>query len=333
MRDLVYTNPVWPGYFADPFVWRCNDEYFAIGTGENEAEGIAEVSDNPTIFPLLRSPDLVHWREAGTALVRPDAAFGASFWAPEVVFEGGRWLLYYSVGHEDRLHQIRVAESELPLGPYRDVAGLTDPSDCAFAIDPHPFRDVDGRWYLFHARDFLDCGDGSDGAHRAGTALVVHPLQSMTKLADEGRVVARARWSWQRFAANRPMYGRLLDWHTLEGPCVVRRDGRYWCFYSGGCWQTESYGVDYVVADSVLGPWSDDGGGQGPRVLRTMPNRVIGPGHCSVVEAPDGEPLLVYHAWGPDRQARRMCIDALVFGPVGPRSAGPSWTERALHAA
>ena len=30
----TYTNPVWPGYFADPFVLRVGKEYFAYGTGE-----------------------------------------------------------------------------------------------------------------------------------------------------------------------------------------------------------------------------------------------------------------------------------------------------------
>ena len=31
---LRYQNPVWPGYFADPFVLRHGDEYFAYGTAE-----------------------------------------------------------------------------------------------------------------------------------------------------------------------------------------------------------------------------------------------------------------------------------------------------------
>jgi len=44
------------------------------------------------------------------------------------------------------------------------------------------------------------------------------------------------------------MYGRVWDWHTLEGPFVRKHDGRYYCFYSGGRWETESYGVDYGVA-------------------------------------------------------------------------------------
>lgn len=328
---VPYTNPVHGEYFADPYVWWSGDAYCAVGTGPAEAAGTVGGASGPTVFPLLRSSDLVSWRAAGHALVRPDPSLGDAYWAPEVVQADGRWFLYYSVGHGDARHQLRVAASDDALGPYEDVAALTDPERVPFAIDPHPFRDADGRWYLFHARDFLDRRDERGRVVRAGTALVVHPLLGMTALAPEGRTVARARFDWQRFAADRPMYGRVFDWHTLEGPCVVLRDGRYYCLYSGGCWQTETYGLDYVVAESVLGPYSDEGSEAGPRVLRTVPGKVLGPGHCSVVTGPDGKTAyVVYHAWGPDRGARRMCIDELVFTPEGPRSPGPTWTERKL---
>jgi arabinan endo-1,5-alpha-L-arabinosidase len=326
MRSAAYCNPVHPDYFADPFVWRCGDEYFAIGTGPAEAGGEVRSADGPTIFPLLRSRDLAHWERAGRALVRPPEALGDSFWAPEIASQDDRWFLYYSVGHGERLHQLRVAVSDRPLGPYCDLAGLTDPAECAFAIDPHPFRDDDGRWYLFHARDFLDAERA-----RPGTALVVHELARMTELAREGRTVARAQYEWQRYQANRAMYGGVYDWHTLEGPCVVKHGGRYYCFYSGGCWQTESYGVDYLAASHVLGPYEGAGAEDGPRVLRSAPGKLLGPGHCSVVVGPDDATLYVaYHAWDAERSARRMCLDALHFTSEGPRVEGPSCEPREI---
>jgi hypothetical protein len=36
------SNPIYPGYFADPFVWRHGGTYYAIGNGEREAEGLAD---------------------------------------------------------------------------------------------------------------------------------------------------------------------------------------------------------------------------------------------------------------------------------------------------
>ncbi|MBD2102359.1 glycoside hydrolase family 43 protein [Leptolyngbya sp. FACHB-261] len=322
----TYTNPVYPGYFADPFVWQHEGIYYAIGTGPAEAAGEVDKSTQQLVFPLLRSTDFINWHSAGKALRRPDPALGDNFWAPEIAYSAGKFYLYYSVGHEDKRHQLRVAISENPLGPYEDLGEpLLDPDSCPFTIDPHAFQDDDGQWYLFYARDFLD----TEAGVRAGTALMVAPLQEMTRLVGEGNVVLRARSDWQRFLADRPMYGGIYDWHTLEGPCVRKHGGRYYCLYSGGRWETESYGVDYGVAESVMGPYSDVGNETGPRVLRSVPGQVLGPGHNSVAVGPDGQTeYIVYHAWDTDMEARRMCLDPLVWTPDGPRSGGPTWTPQ-----
>lgn len=306
------SHPAYDQYFADPFVWEHQGEYFAIGTGEREAEG----HPSEMIFPLLRSSDFKTWRPAGRALLRPDHALGNNFWAPEVACAEGKFYLYYSVGFGDKQHQLRVATSEMAAGPFQDVdRPLIDLGRSAFSIDPHPFRDEDGRWYLFFAQDFLEV----EGEARVGTGLVVAPLKGMTELAAEPRVVLRARHDWQRFQSNRPMYGGIYDWHTLEGPCVRKHSGRYYCFYSGGRWENDTYGVDYAVADHVLGPYSDLGNDSGARVLHTIPGELIGPGHNSIVTGPNGLDYVVYHAWDQNMIARRMHVAPLVWTIDGPR--------------
>lgn len=323
MRAIRYENPVHRESFADPFVWRVDGVYYAVGTGAAEAAGTAERA----VFPVLLSEDLVHWTSLGHALARPDEALGDTFWAPEVAERDGTFFLYYSVGHGDAEHQLHVATAERPEGPYRDAAALTSLGACAFAIDPHPFRDRDGRFYLFYARDFLDEREGA----RPGTAIVVQELADMTRLVGEPRTVLRARWDWQRYQSERPMYGRVFDWHTLEGPCVLSRDGVYYCTYSGGCWHTARYGIDYATAPHVFGPWTDESRAEGPRLLSGVPGHVIGPGHHSIVIGPDGAtPFVCYHAWDAAMTARRLCIDPLVFTPEGPRCDGPSWTPRTI---
>jgi beta-xylosidase len=324
----TYINPVYQGYFADPFVWQHQGVYYAIGTGPAEAAGEVEETAQQQVFPLLQSDDLVNWRSAGKALLRPDPTLGNNFWAPEVAYADGTFYLYYSIGHEDKHHQLRVATSADPLGPYQDTGEpLLDPKTCPFAIDPSPFQDDDGQWYLFYAQDFLDTDEGV----RAGTALMVDRLTTMTHLEGNANVVLRARHDWQRFLADRPMYDGIYDWHTLEGPCVRKHGDHYYCFYSGGRWETESYGVDYGVADRVMGPYADAGNEAGARVLRSVPEYVLGPGHNSIVLGPDGQTeYLVYHAWDTGMQARRMCIDALFWTPDGPRSKGPTWTPQTI---
>jgi beta-xylosidase len=242
--------PVYDGYFADPFVWKHNEVYYAIGTGAGEASG----HPSAKIFPVLHSHDFKEWHLLDSALISPSPEAGDTFWAPAVAFSEGKFYLYYSVGHGDKCHQLRVAESTFAQGPYRDLGfAMLDPKETPFCIDPHPFQDVDGQWYLFYACDFLDCDEHA----RAGTALMVRRMTRMTQLDPAGHVVLRARSDWQRFQAERTMYNAIWDWHTLEGPCLVRHQQSYFCFYSGGRWENETYGVDYGVAQSILGPYRD----------------------------------------------------------------------------
>jgi len=334
---MNWTNPVYPYYFADPFAWKHEGRYYAVGTGpisESPAAGEADfttytVNGREMAIPLLTSDDLVNWKLHGGALIVPPFAKGAIFWAPEVAYHNGLFYLYFSYATEGLKHSLRVAVSDQPTGPFEDAGALLpETDDCSFAIDAHAFRDDDGQWYLFYARDFLDFS----GEVRAGTALVADCLVNMTRLAGEHRTVLRARCEWQRFQANREMYGKVFDWHTLEGPCVRKRDGIYYCFYSGGCYQGEGYGVDYGAATSVLGPYSDAGNESGARVLRTLPGKVIGPGHHSIVLGPDDETeFIVYHAWDPAMSGRRMHIDRLDWTEHGPRCLGPTHTPQHLN--
>jgi beta-xylosidase len=331
---MRWKNPVYPYYFADPFVWKHDGHYYAVGTGpisESPSAGeqdftTYEVNGREMAIPLLTSTDLVNWKLQGGALIVPSFVKGAVFWAPEVAFHEGRFYLYYSCATEGLNHSLRVAISDSPSGPFTDAGALLPESDnCPFAIDAHAFRDDDGEWYLFYARDFLE----SSGDVRAGTALVVDRLLNMTRLAGEHKTVLRARCEWQRFQANRTMYGKVFDWHTLEGPCVRKRNGIYYCTYSGGCYQGEGYGVDYGTARHPMGPYSDAGNESGARILRTVPGKVIGPGHHSIVLGPDDQTeFIVYHAWDAEMTGRRMHIDRLEWTEAGPRCVGPSWTEQ-----
>jgi hypothetical protein len=140
----------------------------------------------------------------------------------------------------------------------------------------------------------------------------------MTRLAGEPVTVARATKDWQRFESNRIIYGARYDWHTVEGPCVRKRLGRYWCLFSTGRWENDTYGVDWASADCVSGPWTSDLRPEGARLLRTIPGSLIGPGHNSIAEGTDGSDYIVYHAWDPAMTARRTFIEPLGWTPEGP---------------
>jgi beta-xylosidase len=295
-------EPAYPGYFADPFVLRLPDGgYVAYGTNE--------IVDGSGAFEALTSPDLIGWRSRGTVLPKLPPDSGDQYWAPEVSFADDAYWMYFSIGHGIAGHHIRVARSESPLGPFVDL-GVNLTPDERFAIDPHPFVDDDGSRYLFFARDVLE-------GERVGTHLAVAPMPSPTEL---GAIVPALAPSahWQLYEAGRDMYGARYDWHTLEGPSVVRRHGRYWMTYSGGAWTGPGYGVSWAVAESPLGPWAD-----GTGTILSTSDGLIGPGHNSLVVTPAGEDAIAFHAWNAAGTARRMFLRRIHFEPAGPRVGAP----------
>lgn len=315
--DRTYTNPVWPGAMADPFVLRRGGHYYAFGTGDPRDRAGRR-------FRILRSDDLVQWEDLGGALEPLDDPGATDYWAPEVAERDGTFFMYYSAGGPHGAgHRIRVATAARPEGPYTDTGRALLPDE-PFSIDASPFCDpADGRWYLFFAKDTLE-------GKRPGTGTAVIPLaDDMLSVAGDAAAVVLPSADWQVFERSRHWLGRVWPkWHTVEGPSCVFRDGLYVCFYSGGAWHGPDYGVGFAVADHPMGPWRD-ASPDGPAVLRGVPDKAIGPGHNSVVSGPNGcADYIVYHAWDAAMTARRMCVDRLEWTTGGPVAVGPTTTPQ-----
>jgi GH43 family beta-xylosidase len=306
----TYTNPVYRHSFPDPFVLRYAGGYYAYATG----------SAGDGIFRILTSDDLVNWREAGYAMPLPSAP-AMHYWAPEVTYSDSKFYLYYSVGNEI-LMELRVAVSDDPEGPFEDAGVKLTTQD--FAIDPHVFTDRDGTRWMFYATDFLE-------HTHIGTGTVVDRMVDWFKLEGKPRPVTRAKFDWQVYDPERTEKGGVR-WHTVEGPAVIERKGRYFEMFSGGNWQNTSYGVGYAVTDDLKGTdeWEQraDGDTLLP-IIRTSPE-VIGPGHNSIVRGPNGRELYcVYHRW--TEAGRVMAIDRMdvvdrriyVIGPTNTPQAMP----------
>jgi beta-xylosidase len=318
VKIVEYKNPLWPGYFADPFVLQTNQGFYAYGTGAQALE-----SDGRA-FPLLHSRDLAKWEYLGGAL---KAQLGyRAYWAPEVAYAGGKYFLYYSANARlsDEGHHLRVAVADRPEGPFLDSGEELMPG-FGFSIDANPFFDpVTGEWYLFFATDYLV-------DEPFGTGIAVVKLKHMTQVEGRPIKVNRATQQWQLYEANRNHMGKIWkEWYCVEGPCTVFRAGKYWCLYSGGRWSGDRYGVGFAVADHPLGPWRDDFAIHGATVLGGTA-QAAGPGHTSIARIGNQTDMLVYHCWDAARTARRMCLDPLIWTPQGPRCDGPSVERRTLN--
>jgi len=308
-KPETYTNPVYPHSFPDPFVLKFRGEYFAYCTG-NAPDG--------NVFGILRSSDLVDWTPVGSAMA-PLASRPPFYWAPEVVYDNGKFHLYYSAGNEI-LMEIRMAVSERPDGGFVDSGVRLTHEE--FAIDAHVFIDDDGRRYLFYATDFLEHS-------HIGTGTVVDRMLDRKTLEGEPRPVTRAKYDWQVYDPARKEKGGVR-WHTVEGPTVLKHKGKYFEMFSGGNWQNKSYGVSFAATSDINSGEEWDQFSDGEKILpilRSIPDVVVGPGHNSVVRGPNNRELYcVYHRW--TDAGRVLAIDRMDFAGDRIFVAGPTVTEQ-----
>lgn len=296
MRNFseTYVNPVYPKSFPDPFILKFRGEYYAYCT---------DFWKDGKVFGILRSRDLVNWVEIGGAM-KPLEYNPPYYWAPEVVYSNGKFYLYYSVGNET-LMEIRVAVSNTPDGGFIDSGKRLTFQD--FAIDAHVFIDEDGQKYLFYATDFLDHS-------HIGTGTVVERMSDFFTLEGDPRPVTRAKYDWQLYDENRVEKGGVR-WHTVEGAFILKRKGIFYEMFSGGNWQNISYGVSFAATDDINRniEWEQFSDGEKILpILRTIPEKVIGPGHNSVIRGVNNREIYcVYHRW--TENGRVLAVDRMDF--------------------
>ena len=310
-KPETYLNPVYPHSFPDPFVLKFKGEYFAYCTGD---------ASDGNLFGILHSTDLVNWTYVGSAM-EPLASRPPFYWAPEVVYDNGKFYCYYSAGNEI-LMEIRVAVSDRPDGGFIDAGVRLTKEE--FAIDAHVFIDDDGTLWMFYATDFLEHS-------HIGTGTVVDRMLDWKTLAKNPWPVTRAKYDWQVYDPARKEKGGVR-WHTVEGPTVLKHKGKYFEMFSGGNWQNKSYGVSFAVADSMNfnDEWEQFSDGENILpILRTIPDLVVGPGHNSVVRGVNNRELYcVYHRW--TEAGRVLAIDRMDFAGDRLFVAGPTTTPQPL---
>jgi beta-xylosidase len=313
LAEGEFQNPVIDRNYADPFVLRVDDTYYAYATG-----------DLTYNIQVSTSPDLVDWTPRKEALPRlpfwQPSAKGLT-WAPEVVETSAGFVLHYTARDVQAGRQcLAVAVADDPAGPFVDESDepLLCQLDLGGSIDSSPFQDEDGQRYLLWKSDGNCCG--------IPVRFFIQPL-SDDGLTLEGEVTR--------------IEGITVDagWERtlVEAPTLWLHEGTYYLFFSANDYNSRNYAVGYATATELLGPYTD--APENP-ILATQvefgspPGSPAGPGHQSIVADDDGDLWLAYHAWdsgliGDQVGGRRaMWIDelrfedgrAIVDGPdVGPQ--------------
>ncbi len=259
----TFENPVLAGDYPDPSVIRVGKDYWATATSSEWAPQ----------FPLMHSTDLVNWKVVGSVFDEAPAWSVANYWAPEIAEYKGRYYIYYVGRKQGGPLSIAVASADKPEGPYKDHGILV--SQEMGSIDAVVTLDEKGERYMIWKED----GNG----RKQPTILWAQPLsEDGTKLLGERRELLR----------NDP---KSWEGGVIEGPFVVRKDGWFYLFYSGGacCGTGCTYALGVARSKSLLGPWEKN-----PKnpILPANDDWKC-PGHGSIVDDEQGRYWLLYHAY------------------------------------
>lgn len=310
-------DPPQPG--ADPALLELTGAIDGSDSGLIAAEGRFYLFHTGLGISTKVSDDLLHW-EAGPSVFTANPEWIAEavpeatvLWAPDVVFFGGVYHLYYAVStFAGRRSCIGHATSEglggeLGAGQWVDRGSVlcsnveTDTDDWN-AIDPHVLVDDDGRiWLVF--------GSFLSGIH-------------VIRLNEAGE---RADDTMTHLAARRDAED------AVQAPALVREGEDYYLFTSiDFCCQgvVSTRAVAVGRATNVLGPYVDragvpllDGGGT---VLLEGDERWRGPGGSTVFRH-EGRAYHLFHAYDAEQDGQStLRISDLLWDEEGwPRSAGP----------
>lgn len=229
--------------------------------------------------PSWRSKDLVKW-EAGPAVFPQPPAWVAqtipgnrnSFWAPDVMRAGDKFLLYYSVSTFGSRNSVIAVASNPTLDPADPKYKWTDGGVVLQStdqmnyntIDPSIVRDFDNNLWL------------SFGSFWSGIKLV--------QLNPE---------TGQRITPDSPIYS-LAHFSSIEASYIYPHDKKYYLFVNWGrCCRgaSSTYEIRVGRSDKITGPYLDkdgkdllkDGGTQ----LLKSDGSFVGPGHAGIYQ--DGD--------------------------------------------
>ena len=273
----TYLNPVIDADFPDPTVIRGPDGYYAYAT-QTQRDG------KWINIQLARSLDLAHWQYLGDALpAKPGwASTTQDFWAPHVIRDGRRYLMYFSAKPDtsDERHGLclGVATANSPFGPFVDMGHPLQCGEGFVNIDPMALDDpVTGKHLLYWGSGF----DPVKVQELAADRMSFAPGTSPTPLV------------WP--SPNKSGFPVLV-----EGSWVIRHGGYYYLFYSGDncCGPKANYDVMVARSKSPFGPFEtlEHARGVPHSIVLHASGRWFAPGHNSIVTDAAGTDWIVYHA-------------------------------------
>jgi len=287
---------------------KCKDEYWVFHTGRG--------------IPTFHSKDLVKW-ERGPAVFQAAPEWiaktvpenrGMSYWAPDIIKVGDRYLLYYSISSMGKMTSAIALATNPTLDPNDPTYHWTDQGmvvqthegqagDAFNAIDPALFQDRDGSlWMVF-------------GSYWTGIKLIQLDPKTGKRIAPDSKMTSLA-------------YNE-----SIEASYLCRLGDYYYLFVNWGscCRGPEStYNIRVGRSKTITGPYVDKVGvdllkSGGSVFLPNANGPLIGPGHAGTLYA-DGKTWFTSCFEGNLRMGGKA---TLAIMPL--RWTADGWPEATVH--
>ena len=279
-------NPVFEGWYADPEAIVYGNECWIFPT-------YSDFYEKQDHFAAFSSKDLVTWEKHPDILKKEDVSWvEKAMWAPSVIHANGKYYFFFGandIQSNEETGGIGVAVADRPEGPYKDALGkplIGKIINGAQPIDQFVFRDDDGTYYMYYG-----------GWGHCNVVKLSEDLLSLVPFED-GQT-----------------YKSVTPEGYVEGPFMMKKDGKYYFMWSEGGWTGPDYRVAYAISDSPFGPFK-----RIDTILQQDPSIANGAGHHSVIRDRKGDYYIVYHR-RPNGDThgnhRHTCIDKLEFDENG----------------
>ena len=278
-------NPIVGGWYADPEARTYGGAHFIYVT-RSLPFGEQKNLDCVVLRPA-REPEIV----SGIVDMSGFPYVTHAVWAPTVIEKDGKFYLIFASNNIQKNGEtggLEIAVSDDPRGPFCAMLGRPLLGRFVYGaqpIDAHLFKDDDGQIYLYFG-GWGHCVLAKMNADMTGF-LPLGDGETFREITPDGYV---------------------------EGPCMLKRGGKYHFMYSVGNWTDGSYGVCTAVSDSPEGPFTG-----ARKILYAQPPVADGPGHNGYLQI--GERFaIVYHrrtVGDLNPHHRQLCIDELLFDDKG----------------
>lgn len=275
------TNPIVPGWYADPEARYYEGQYWIYVT-----RSFTAYTDQMNL-DAFSSADLTHWtKHEGIVQMEDFPHIYRAVWAPTIIEKDGRYYLIFAsndIQSDDAVGGLEIAVADRPQGPFvRHIGGILVDKfhNKAQPIDAHLFKDDDGTIYLYYG-----------GWSHCNVAVLNDTLTGFVPHADGS------------------IFKEITPPHYVEGPCMLKKDGVYYFMWSSGNWTDGTYCVQYCPSASPFGPFDT-----ATTVLQAGAI-AEGPGHHGYLyHKESGQWLIVYHRRiiGDTAAGHRvLCIDKM----------------------